>query len=56
MSSYDFCEKVVKDTGIMTLPSTVYDFDDKHIRIGFGRKNMPQVLKVFENYLQKEFK
>lgn len=53
MSSYDFCEQVIKDTGIMILPSTVYDFDDKHIRIGFGRKNMPEVLKVFEEYLKK---
>lgn len=56
MSSYDFCEKVIKDTGIMILPSTVYDFDDKHIRIGYGRKNMPDALKLFESYLQKEFK
>ncbi len=56
ISSYDFCEKVVKNIGIMLLPSTVYDFGDKHVRVGFGRKNLPEVLKNLEDYLQKEFK
>jgi len=50
-STYDFCEKVVQDTGIMLLPSTVYDFGDRHVRIGFGRENFPLVLNLFEEYL-----
>ncbi|MBI2029537.1 aminotransferase class I/II-fold pyridoxal phosphate-dependent enzyme [Candidatus Gottesmanbacteria bacterium] len=52
-SAYEFCEQVIKDTGIMLLPSTVYDYDDKHIRIGFGRENMPEVLSKLEEYLSK---
>ena len=56
LSSHEFCEKVVTESGIMILPSTVYDFGDQHIRIGFGRKNMPEVLEIFEEYLHKEFK
>ena len=50
--SLEFCEKLVKDAGIMLLPSTVYGYDNKHIRLGFGRENMPEVLKYFEDYLE----
>jgi aspartate/methionine/tyrosine aminotransferase len=51
-SSLEFCQKVVKEAGIMILPSTVYDFDDKHFRVGFGRENMPEALSKFEEYLK----
>jgi len=50
-NSYDFCETVVKEAGIMVLPSTVYDYDDKHFRLGFGREDMPEALKQFEKYI-----
>lgn len=48
-----FCERVVKDTGIMLLPSTVYGYDNNHFRLGFGRKNMPEALSLLEKYLNK---
>ncbi|HEY6944853.1 MAG TPA: aminotransferase class I/II-fold pyridoxal phosphate-dependent enzyme, partial [Candidatus Acidoferrum sp.] len=38
-----FCEEVVKDTGVLLLPGTVYD-QPHHIRFGYGRKNMPESL------------
>lgn len=50
-SSLAFCSKLVKDTGIMLLPSTVYGHDDNHFRLGFGRENMPEALASLENYL-----
>lgn len=50
----DFCYKLFKYRGVLLLPGTKYDFDDKHFRIGFGRKNMPQELKILEQFL-KEF-
>ena len=50
-----FAEKTVNDTGIMLLPSTVYGFGDRHFRLGFGRKNLPEVLKVFDKYLTNNF-
>lgn len=56
LPSQEFCAKVVQDTGIMILPSTVYDFGNQHIRIGFGRSNMPEVLAILEAYLQTEFR
>lgn len=55
-NSLDFCEDVVKEASIMLLPSRVYDYDDKHFRIGFGRENMPQVLSLFEKYLERKIK
>lgn len=52
-SSIEFCQRVVKEAGIMLLPSTVYDYDDRHFRIGFGRENMPEALSKFEDYLSR---
>lgn len=53
-NSLDFCQKVVKEANIMLLPSTVYDFDDKHFRLGFGRENMPEALEKFREYLKSK--
>jgi aspartate/methionine/tyrosine aminotransferase len=47
----EFCQKVVKEANIMLLPATVYDFDDRHFRLGFGRENMPEALEKFKEYL-----
>lgn len=52
-NSLDFCQKVVNEAGIMLLPSTVYDYGNKHFRIGFGRKNMPEALQKLDEYLLK---
>lgn len=43
-SSLTFCDKIVKESGIMIVPSEVFDFGDKHIRLGFGRANLSEVL------------
>ena len=45
-----FCERVVRDSGVMLLPGTVYD-QPRHIRFGFGRKNMPESLAQLAAYL-----
>jgi len=54
-SSHSFCQKVVQEAEIMLLPSTVYDFDDRHFRLGFGRENFPQVLDLFDRYIKNTF-
>ena len=51
--SLKFCENVIRETGIMLLPSTVYEYDDQHVRIGFGRENLPEVLTKLKKYLQR---
>lgn len=53
LDSLEFCQRLVKEAGIMLLPSTVYDYDNKHFRLGFGRENMPEALEKFEDYLKK---
>jgi len=50
----EFCDDVVNKSGVMLLPGSVYD-EPHHIRFGYGRKNMPEALEHFENYLQKNF-
>jgi aspartate/methionine/tyrosine aminotransferase len=51
-----FCDRAVRETGIMVVPSTLFDFGDRHIRLGFGRQNLPHVLDIFEEYLTRQFK
>lgn len=45
-----FCEQVVRDSEVLLLPGTVYD-QPRHIRFGYGRKNMPEALAQFGAYL-----
>lgn len=49
-----FCADLVQKQGVMLLPGTCYDFGQKHFRVGFGRKNMPECLEQLEIYLKNE--
>ena len=51
-STLDFCQQVVQEASIMLLPSAVYDYDNRHIRLGFGRENMPEALEKLRGYLE----
>jgi aspartate/methionine/tyrosine aminotransferase len=51
--TYTFCERMVTETGIMLAPSRVFQYGDHHVRIGFGRDNLPQVLDLFAKYLDQ---
>ena len=48
-SSLDFSNHLVKSTGIMTVPSEMFDFGSGFIRIGFGRRNFPQILELLKH-------
>jgi len=50
-----FCLDLIKDKGVLLMPSTHYNFGDHHFRIGFGRKNMPEALKKLEEYLEEKY-
>jgi len=52
-SVMDFCLDLVNKKGVMLLPHNVYDFSRPHVRIGFGRKNLPEVLNVFSTYVKE---
>jgi len=51
LDAHDWCENLVRDTGVLLLPGTVYD-EPRHIRFGYGRKNMPESLQQLEAYLK----
>jgi len=36
-------------------PSTVFDYGDQHVRIGFGREDLPEVLDRFGDYLNRRY-
>ena len=47
-----FCEQLIADAGVLLLPGTVYD-EPTHFRIGYGRTSMPDSLRHFEAWLEK---
>lgn len=49
----DFCQRVRENVGVLLMPASIYDYPPTHFRIGFGRKNMPESLAVFEEFLKK---
>lgn len=48
-----FCQQLVADKGVLLLPGTLFGDHENHFRIGFGRKNLPEALQVFESFLEK---
>ena len=51
-----FCEKLLQETGIMLVPSSQFQFGHRHVRIGFGRDDLPEVLARFGAYLDGRFR
>jgi aspartate/methionine/tyrosine aminotransferase len=47
----DLCDKVVRECGVLLLPGTMYDDRGNHFRVGLGRKNLPQAVERFGEYL-----
>lgn len=49
-----FCSRVLRDTGVLLLPSSVYDYGDEHFRMGLGREDFETGLAVLDAYLGAE--
>jgi aspartate/methionine/tyrosine aminotransferase len=49
-----FCDDLVKKSGVLLLPGTLYDDSRNHFRLGLGRKNLPQAVERLEEYLSKQ--
>ena len=49
----EFCDDLVKKSGVLLLPGTMYDDSRNHFRLGLGRKNLPQAVERLEEYLLK---
>ena len=48
-----FCSDLVNTAGVLLLPGTLYGNDANAFRVGFGRKNLPEALRRFEQYLRE---
>jgi aspartate/methionine/tyrosine aminotransferase len=48
-----FCDKVVREAGVLLLPGSVYDDTEDHFRLGLGRRNLPQAVDRLEEYLHR---
>ncbi len=46
-----FCARILRDTGVLLLPSIVYDYGDEHFRLGLGRDDFAEGLNVLDAYL-----
>jgi aspartate/methionine/tyrosine aminotransferase len=47
-----FCNELVKKAGVLLLPSTMYDYSNRHFRLGLGRKNLPQAVERLDDFLR----
>jgi aspartate/methionine/tyrosine aminotransferase len=45
----DFCRSLAR-AGVLLLPGTVYD-EPRHVRVGFGRSDLPEALELLEEQL-----
>ncbi|MCS5707648.1 aminotransferase class I/II-fold pyridoxal phosphate-dependent enzyme [Candidatus Berkiella cookevillensis] len=47
----EFCEALIKKSGVLLLPASVYDYPSQYFRIGYGRKNMPEALERLKAFI-----
>jgi aspartate/methionine/tyrosine aminotransferase len=45
-----WCEEIAEEASVLLLPGSVYE-EPRHVRIGFGRANLPQALQRIDEYL-----
>jgi aspartate/methionine/tyrosine aminotransferase len=50
-SAAEFCAAAVRHSGVMLVPSTLFDFGDSHLRWGLGRRGFPEGLAALEAYV-----
>jgi aspartate/methionine/tyrosine aminotransferase len=46
-----FCDKLVREAGVLLLPGSVYDENENHFRLGLGRRNLPAAVSRLEDFL-----
>ena len=49
-----FCDRLVKQAGVLLLPGSVFDDPGNHFRLGFGRANLPEALAKLEEFLDED--
>ncbi len=52
ISSEEFCRDLLEKEGVLLLPGSAFDYPGEHVRIGFGRKNLPEALARLERFVE----
>jgi aspartate/methionine/tyrosine aminotransferase len=47
------CAELVERAGVLLLPSSLFDAGNDRVRIGYGRKNLPEALAAVEAFLYR---
>ncbi len=47
------CNDLVRNAGVLVTPGNTFGYGDEFLRIGFGRSNLPEALKNFEDFIRK---
>ncbi len=48
-----FCAGLIAETGVLLLPGTLYGKGYRAFRVGYGRRNLPDALARFEEYMTR---
>ena len=48
-----FCLDLLEKKGVLLVPGNQFNYSNQYIRLGFGRKNMPQALEKLEEYIHQ---
>lgn len=51
-----FCDALVERAGIMLVPSSLFQFGERHVRIGYGRDDLSTVIGRFAAYLDEHYR
>ncbi len=51
LGTTEFCRLVREEAGVMLAPSTVFDYGERHLRIGVGRESFPEGLLRLSAFL-----
>ncbi len=49
----EFCDRLVREAGVLLLPGSMYDDTSDHFRLGLGRRNLPQAVEKLEEFLNQ---
>lgn len=52
-SAEAFCQDLIDEAGLLLLPATNLDYDDRHVRFGFGRRDAARNLQRLDEYLSQ---
>jgi aspartate/methionine/tyrosine aminotransferase len=51
-----FCTDLVNRAGVLLLPSTYFDYGNRHFRLGLGRRNFSEGIKRLGEYLSANYR